>query len=439
MNIMTNIDEIRNQFNSTPYYNCPLEDSPKKNKIQLYCHNMVNSFYRRDQKVINSEGKIILDAGCGSGYKSLILAEANPGAKIVGIDMSDKSIEIARERLKYHGFYNSEFHCIPIEKIPSLGIKFDYINCDDVLYLVPGVTPGLKAFKSVLKPDGIIRANLHSSLQRQGFFRGQRIWQKLGFMDGAPEEEDYEIVRSVMRNLKDIIDLKRTTWREQQSESVEWLGANYLLLGDTGIEIPELFAFLRESNLEFISMLNWHYWDLLKLFKNWDDLPMSLMFQLSELSIEDQLHLHELFHPKQRLLDFFCGHPQGDRTIVPVEEWTDKDWKQAQVHLHPQLRTEDLKEEAMTAISETRSLNFNDYLCIDPLSPSTIESTALGALLPLFDSPCSFLQLLQRWQTLHPINPITWEANTETEATQQLKSVIIPLYESGHLLLESQE
>jgi len=56
---------------------------------------LVNSYYLRNQKVIKTKGKLVLDAGCGSGYTSLTLAEANPGAKIVGVDISDKSVDIA--------------------------------------------------------------------------------------------------------------------------------------------------------------------------------------------------------------------------------------------------------------------------------------------------------------------------------------------------------
>ena len=40
---------------------------------------MVTPYYLRNQKVIETKEKIILDAGCGSGYTSLVLAEANPG------------------------------------------------------------------------------------------------------------------------------------------------------------------------------------------------------------------------------------------------------------------------------------------------------------------------------------------------------------------------
>ena len=195
--------KIRQQFDVVTYPRTPVEKSPKDDYELLFIHNLVTPYYLRNQKVIETEGKVILDAGCGSGYKALVLAEANPGAKIVGIDISEKSVELARQRLQYHGFNNSEFHVLPIEELPSLGLEFDYINNDEVLYLFPDIVVGLQAMKSVLKPDGIIRTNLHSSLQRHYYFRAQEMFQMMGLMNENPGEIEMEIARETLDTLKD--------------------------------------------------------------------------------------------------------------------------------------------------------------------------------------------------------------------------------------------
>jgi hypothetical protein len=43
---------------------------------------------------------------------------------------------------------------------------------------VPAVR--LQAMKLVLKPNGIIRANLHSSLQRTYYYRAQEVFKMMG-------------------------------------------------------------------------------------------------------------------------------------------------------------------------------------------------------------------------------------------------------------------
>lgn len=120
-------DKIRQQFNLAPYPNHPLDKSPKDDLNAMYIHNFVTAYYARNKKIIDTKNKLILDAGCGSGYKSLVLAEANPGAKIVGIDISEASVKLARQRLEYHGFDNAEFHVLSVYDLPQLNYQFDYI------------------------------------------------------------------------------------------------------------------------------------------------------------------------------------------------------------------------------------------------------------------------------------------------------------------------
>lgn len=290
-------EKIRQQFDTGPYPRTALETSPKNDLISLYIHNLVNPYYLRNQKVIETEGKVILDAGCGTGYKSLVLAAANPGAKIVGVDISEKSIDLAKQRLQYHGFGNAQFYISSIEDLPSLGLSFDYINCDEVLYLFPDPAFGLQAMKSVLKPDGIIRANLHSSLQRTYFFRAQELFKIMGLMDENPEELEIDLVREIMKSLKDQVELKSITWRSDLETDQEKILMNYLFQGDKGYTITQMFAAIRAAELEFISMVNWRQWGLMSLFKEPDNLPAFLAMSLPDTTIEEQLHLFELLHP----------------------------------------------------------------------------------------------------------------------------------------------
>ncbi|MBE9056393.1 class I SAM-dependent methyltransferase [Sphaerospermopsis sp. LEGE 08334] len=342
-------DKIRQQFDSSPYPRIPLDQSPKDDVNALYIHNIITSYYLRNQKVIDTKDKVILDAGCGTGYKSLILAEANPGAKIVGVDISEESVKLARQRLEYHGFENAEFYVLSIYDLPKLNYQFDYINCDEVLYFCPDIAVALQAMKAVLKTEGIIRTNLHSYFQRFNYFRAQKLFTMMGLMDNNPEDLEIDIVVDTMKALKDNVELKTKTWfPENEGENKEEsILANHLLQGDKGYTIQDMFSALRSADLEFIKMRNWRQWDLMNLFKKPDDLPAFLGMSLPEISEEEQLQLIELLHPVHRLLDFWCGHPQGGNSFVPVSEWSDTDWENATVHLHPQLKTSDFQTQVI--------------------------------------------------------------------------------------------
>ncbi len=428
-------EKIRQQFDTGPYPRTALEKSPKNDAMSLYIHNLVNPYYLRNEKVIETEGKLILDAGCGSGYKSLVLAEANPGAKIVGVDISEKSVELARQRLQYHGFTNTEFYISSIEDLPKLGLAFDYINCDEVLYLFSDPAIGLQVMKSVLKPDGIIRTNLHSSLQRTYFYRAQEVFKMMGLMDENPEEVEIDLVREIMKSLKDQVELKSITWKQELETDEERILMNYLLQGDKGYTISEMFSALRAAELEFVSMVNWRQWDLMALFKEQDNLPAFLAISLPDTTVEERLHLFELLHPVHRLLDFWCGHPNQGQLFVPVAEWTLSEWQEAQVHLLPQLKTPELKEALLKSITQLKPFEITQQLLI-PEKPVSVDSTVAACLLPLWEKSQSMRSLVERWQKLRPVHPVTLELTTEAEALEVVSQALTTLERLGYVLLE---
>ena len=96
-----------------------------------------------------------------------------------------------------------------------------------------------------MTPDGIIRTNLHSANGRAGVFRAQAAFKAMGLMDGTPGELEIEIVRETMEALEDGVGLRHLTWNSDRAKDEGWIMVNYLLVGDKGCSIPEVFAMLR--------------------------------------------------------------------------------------------------------------------------------------------------------------------------------------------------
>jgi 2-polyprenyl-3-methyl-5-hydroxy-6-metoxy-1,4-benzoquinol methylase len=435
------LEKIRQQFDTAPYPRVPLEKSPKGDYSALYIHNLLTPYYLKHQRVIETGGKMILDAGCGSGWKSLTLAEANPGAQIVGIDISEESIELARQRLQYHGFDNVEFHVLAIDALPKLGLKFDYINCDEVLYLLPGRDPsvGLKAFKSVLQPQGIIRTNLHSSLQRVYYFRAQELFKSMGLLDNNPGALEVEIVIETMKALKDQVEVKAKTWQpkyEQIDNSDEVIFMNYLFQGDQGYTIPEMFTALKSADLELISMVEWRRWELMDLFKDPEDLPAVWAMGLPELSVEERLRLFELIHPIHRLLDFWCTHPHAEEEPTPVAAWEASDWQTAWVHLHPQLQVEAIKTDLIAAVKNQQPFEISRYITLPTTTPIVLDTLAAASLIPLWEGKQPFTSLVSRWHQLRPLDALTLEPVTPETAFEEVRQNLIKLESFLYVLVE---
>ena len=430
-------EKIRQQFDFLPYPESSLETSPRDNLELLFLHSLVTPYYLRYQKVINTENKVILDAGCGSGFKALVLALANPGAKIVGIDISEKSIELAQKRLSYHGINNAEFHVLSLENIGKMGQKFDYINCDEVLYLLPQPELILQKFQSVLQPEGIIRANLHSYYQRVAVFRTQEIFKLVGLLDDNPEEFAIEVVIETMNNLKDNVDIKFRTWKNSDAEKqTQSILMNYLFQGDTGYTIKDLFHFLRLANLDFIKMTKWQQWEILDLFKEPDNLPVFWQMGLAEASDEEKLHLFELFHPIHRLIDFWCVSKDSNPQLIPPTNWEKQQWLNCLVHLHPLLRHSQVKEDLLNCIASHQTFEISNYIKLPTTKPILVESVMASCLLPLWDKPQPFTALVERWFKIVPLSPDTLEPKTENQVFQEMSQLLTELEVFTYILLE---
>lgn len=98
--------------------------------------------------------KIVLDAGCGTG-KLLTVLEEN-SKKYIGIDLSDKQLEKAKNKSKKD---TSEFICSNLSKINLESNKVDLIVCSWVLGTIIDLEERnncLNELKRLLKSNGTI-------------------------------------------------------------------------------------------------------------------------------------------------------------------------------------------------------------------------------------------------------------------------------------------
>jgi 2-polyprenyl-3-methyl-5-hydroxy-6-metoxy-1,4-benzoquinol methylase len=436
---MTNSKElVKKQYDRVIYPNIPIEKSFKNAINLLFIHSIIPPHYLRFQEVISSTGKLILDVGCGSGFTSLLLAEANPGAKIIGVDISEPSVEMARKRLLHHHYNDTEFHAIDIQDLPNLGLSFDYINCNDTLYLLPDPISALKSMQSVLSQQGTIRANLHDLYARERFLRSQQLWKFLGLMDDAPDRTECDIVREIVNSLQDTVIMKSQAWLnvDQGSEPNEFVFMNHLFHGDCGFTISQMFEMLNASNLEFISMVNWKHWDLDILFDDKQNILAHFDAILSSNSEEPKLYVYELLNPIDRQLDFWCGHPGQRKSYISADNWDDSIWIYARVFLNPYLKLDRVRSALDKAIASFTPFKISEFFSQTTIEPVSLSTQSAIYLRMAWDRPITFDQLVKQWLRIKPLNLLTLEPMTEAEAFAEIKRTLIEMEAYMFVMLE---
>ena len=426
---------LREQYESRPYPDVPIDESPTSCVRNLNLHSFTNGYYKRNQRVESSEGKLILDAGCGTGYETLVLAHANPGAKIFGADLSASSIELAKQRLQHHGFYDAVFCVSSINDLLQLGVKFDYINCDDTLYFFENPISGLLQLKNLLKPGGIIRTNLHSFAQRFDFFQAQKLFNLVGLFTQNPGDEEINKIIELMLSLKDDTIIKDRTWRPEQAKDRHYFLMNYLIQQDKGHNVSDVFYALDKAGLEFISMTQPFFWEVEYLFRDYTNLPPFFSEFLNDASIEQRLIIYELMNPTHRLIDFLCGIPGQSEDVKPPGQWNSDDWSRARVYLQPQLHTEVMHEEFLTSLEEFKPFEINKELRI-PEEGMFLDSLTAGWLYSLWDESQPMDFLIDYWQRLHPVNLVTGEPNQIEKISATVIENLVALESLGYVLIE---
>jgi SAM-dependent methyltransferase len=140
----------------------------------------------------------ILIAGCGTN-QAAVFAYRNRDAKVVGVDISQPSLDHQQYLKDRHGLWNLELHRLPIEELPTLGLDFDLIVSTGVLHHMAEPLVGMKALGSCLRRDGAIGLTLYARYGRIGVELLQSVFRDMGLRQ---DEASVDIVKDAIALLQ---------------------------------------------------------------------------------------------------------------------------------------------------------------------------------------------------------------------------------------------
>ena len=138
------------------------------------------------------KGETVLDLGSGAGFDAF-LARGKVGreGKVIGVDMTEKMIEKARENAKKNGYENVEFILGDIENLPLEDNTIDVIISNCVINLAPDKERVFSEAYRVLKDRG--RMYVSDIVLLGQLTKEQKEDKRLlsGCVAGALQKEDY--------------------------------------------------------------------------------------------------------------------------------------------------------------------------------------------------------------------------------------------------------
>jgi SAM-dependent methyltransferase len=207
-----------------------------------------------------------LVAGGGTGNGTMLIAEQyaqlDLGGEIVHLDLSARSIELARLRLKHAGLLDKvkvTFIEGEIERLPEFGVGiFDFINCVGVIHHLKDPALGLRRLRQAMEPHAGLMLMVYGTIGRTGVYHMQQVLRQL-FGNVEPLEERVKRARSLLKVLPPTNWLRRSYFFGNiGDESARTDAEIYDLLlhsSDVSYTLPELLALVRKESFEFAAFL----------------------------------------------------------------------------------------------------------------------------------------------------------------------------------------
>ncbi len=100
-------------------------------------------------------GEHVLDVGCGSGASAIPAAErVAPHGRVVGVDLANEMLQLAREKATARGFSHAEFHNGDMEKMDQPDESFDAVVSVFSIFFVADMAAQIRRLWRLVKPGG---------------------------------------------------------------------------------------------------------------------------------------------------------------------------------------------------------------------------------------------------------------------------------------------
>jgi len=247
----TNADPIRDFYTSHPFPP-PIENLDRAREMW-----QDENIHRAEHHLLWPEKEYradldVLIAGCGT-WQAAKYAISHPKARVVGIDVSSTSLEHTERLKQNYNLTNLEARQLAVENVAELDQRFDLIICTGVLHHLVDPDAGLRALRSVLKPDGAMNLMVYAPYGRGGVYMMQEYCRRLSV---GTSQEEIQNLMMVLRYLPEHHPLLATQGGSRQFPNADALADAVLNPRDRSYSVSQLFDFVESNGLQ---LSRW-YW-----------------------------------------------------------------------------------------------------------------------------------------------------------------------------------
>lgn len=135
-------------------------------------------------------GQRVLDVGCGSGDPALAIARlVGPRGGVIGLDVAEPMVAIARRRAAVRGIRNVRFRRGDLASLTWTGPRVDRVTSRYGIMFVEDLPAALVRLRAALKPGGRCAFAVWGPAERNPYFTG-RIEAALPFLREPPPDPE---------------------------------------------------------------------------------------------------------------------------------------------------------------------------------------------------------------------------------------------------------
>jgi tetratricopeptide (TPR) repeat protein/2-polyprenyl-3-methyl-5-hydroxy-6-metoxy-1,4-benzoquinol methylase len=247
---LTDIDDavslrVREQYEQSPYPRW--SGSAPLGAPQAFDAWLGRRFPLAPIRKLGTRGIDYLIAGCGTGQQVATVTQSISGIRLLAIDLSLASLAYAKRMTEARGA-DIAFGQADILKLGMTGKTFDVIDSIGVLHHLADPYAGWRVLLSLLRPDGLMRVGLYSTLAHGDIAVAQAMIAERGFGRSA---DDIRRARQAIIALDDGAAARNVVQLMDFFSLSECRDALFHVQ-EHRMQLPEIARFLADNDLTFI-------------------------------------------------------------------------------------------------------------------------------------------------------------------------------------------